>query len=149
MSNAMQQISQINPELAQKVAMYIKETDALIHELKSERDAFQQKAASLEKNASGSPIEMAKITAVVNQVIQAGFLKQADRDKAIQAISAQPANALLSFVEKLASQRISAGAQMPKLGRAVGTETESGSAPTVRESDRVFEQRFNNFRANG
>lgn len=149
MSNAIQQLSQINPDLAQKVAAYIKETDALITDLKKERDALQQKAAALEKNASGNPLEAETITATVDRVIKAGFLKQADRDQAIAAITERPATALLSFIDKLATRRIDASAAtMPKLGRAVSAETETGSAQaSVRESDRLFEQRFNNFRA--
>ena len=75
-------------------------------------------------------------------------MKQADREKAVQAIIAQPATALLSFVDKLASQRISArDGGMPALGHAVTSTPEAGSAPMTRESDRVFEQRFNNFSA--
>ena len=147
MSTAMNQLQQINPELAQKVASYIKETDALITELKTERDSLRQKTAALEKNASGTPLDAAAVVTAVDHVIQAGFMKQADRDKAIKAITTQPALALLSFVDKLASQRISVrDTGMPKLGRAVETPVVPGSAP-VRESDRVFEQRFDNFRA--
>lgn len=137
----------MHPELAQKVASYIKETDALITELKSERDALLTKTASLEKNASGAQLPVDKVANLVDQVVRAGFLKQADREAAIKAISEQPVNSLLSFVEKLASKRISAGAAMPVLGRAVGQETESGAAAGGRESDRVFEQRFNHLRA--
>ena len=154
-----------NPELRDKIAAYIGETDDIMKSQAARIEELTQKCASLEKLAkcggcdeddcpdcnSGyekkASLEKTAVDETVNKIIQAGFLKEAHRQQALQAIADDPAGALLDFIDKLAAQRIALahnGAQMPKLGHAVSTGQESVSAQEVRDSDRSFEQTFDN-----
>ena len=156
-------------EAAQKIALFIGDTTELLYELGQERDFLREKVAILEKQgdceqhsysgegpcpdcdepvkqveasyASGPEREVVETT--VDHLVDAQFLKQADRDQAVTAILDDPATALLSFCDKLAVRRCeSEAAVMPKLGHAVDGILESDSAPS-RESDKAFEHRFN------
>ena len=151
--------------VAEKMAMFIGETDILLQELRGERDILRDKVASLEKQgrcekhnydgevcpkcgpekvgsyAMGPDREVVETT--VDHLVDAKFLKQADREQAVTAILDDPATALLSFCNKLAVRRCeSEEAVMPKLGHAVDGILESDSASS-RESDKAFEHRFN------
>lgn len=142
MENGKNQVS-VDTDLKQKMASYIQQTDLLIGELRQERDALQQKVAGMEKSASvADTVSAESVARTVQKLVGAGFLKEGARDQAVAAISSKPATALLDFVEKLADQQISrSGQTMPKLGHAVGQDKPAGTSP-MKESDRVFEQRF-------
>ena len=161
-----QAITDIAPETAEKIAAFIGETDSLLQELRHERDTLINKVASLQKMgrcddhnyygegscpecgpekkasyAAGPEREVVETT--VDHLVDAKFLKQADREQAVIAILDDPATALLSFCDKLAARRCeSEAAVMPKLGHAVDGILESDSALS-RESDKAFEHRFN------
>ena len=133
-----QAIMDVAPETAEKIAMFIGETDELIQELRHERNFLRNKVGSY---ASGPEREVVETT--VDHLVDAKFLKQADREQAVTAILDDPATALLSFCDKLAVRRCeSEAAVMPKLGHAVDGILESDFAPS-RESDKAFEHRFN------
>jgi len=168
-----QETTDIAPEIAEKIATFIGETDTLLDELRHERDFLRNKVATLQKTgrceehdvdgpcalcgdsedsdedsgekvgsyASGPEREVVETT--VDHLVDAKFLKQADREQAVTAILDDPATALLSFCDKLAVRRCeSEAAVMPKLGHAVDGILESDSALS-RESDKAFEHRFN------
>ena len=162
-----QATTDIAPETAEKIATFIGETDALLQELRYERDFLRNKVATLQKTGrcddhdydgdgpcpecgpvvkEGSAVpgparEVVETT--VDHLVDAKFLKQADRAQAVTAILDDPATALLSFCDKLAARRVeSEAAVMPKLGHAVDEILESDSA-LERESDKAFEHRFN------
>ena len=161
-----QATTDIAPETAEKIATFIGETDSLLQELRHERDTLINKVASLEKagrcddhnhdgdgpcpecgpekTASAAPgLEREVVETTVDHLVDAKFLKQADREQAVTAILDDPATALLSFCDKLAVRRCeSEAAVMPKLGHAVDEILESDSALS-RESDKAFEHRFN------
>jgi hypothetical protein len=156
----------VAPDTAEKIAMFIGETDALLQELRYERDFLRNKVATLQKTgrcddhnydgdgtcpkcgpekkasyAAGPEREVVETT--VDHLVDAKFLKHADREQAVTAILDDPATALLSFCDKLAVRRCeSEAAVMPKLGHAVDGILESDSALS-RESDKAFEHRFN------
>jgi hypothetical protein len=144
-------------ELSQKMAMYIQETSEIIEDLRTENTQLKEAAGTCskcgkpncscgcDKKASEEALEEGRIVETVDHLIQAGFLKQSGRDQAIASVKADPANALLSFVDKLASQQITAPNALPKLGKAVAKEgQESGAAPEKekRASDSNFEATF-------
>jgi len=129
----------LDPELAEKMAQYVKETTDLIGSLRTERDALTNKVAALQKTAS-TPNE--KISDVVDNIVAAGFLKKADRDAAITAIATDPVESLLGFIDKLAKQRLEKGG-MAKLGHGIGDQQKSPvGEPQQRESDRKWEEQF-------
>jgi len=161
---------------AQKVAAFIGDVSELLQELGQERDFLRNKVAALQKTAicedhghyenipcpkcDGSAkkeVEASQkiatfgperevVETTVDHLVDAQFLKQADRDQAVIAILDDPVTALLSFCDKLAARRVeSEAAVMPKLGHAVDEVLESDSARESRESDKAFEQRFNAF----
>jgi hypothetical protein len=137
----------IPEELSQKMAMYIQETTEIIADLRTENTQLKEAASTggNDKQASEEAPEEGRIVETVDHLIQAGFLKQSSRDQAIASVKADPANALLSFVDKLASQQIATPETMPKLGKAVAKEgQESGAAPEKekRASDSNFEATF-------
>ena len=164
-----QETTDVEPATAEKIAMFIGETDSLLQELRQERDFLRNKVAALQKTgrcddhnhygdspcpecdgsvkqveasyAAGPEREVVETT--VDHLVDAQFLKQADRDQAVIAILDDPATALLSFCDKLAVRQVeSEAAVMPKLGHAVDGILESDSALS-RESDKAFEHRFN------
>ena len=161
-------------EAAQKIATFIGDTTELIYELGQERDFLRNKVAALQKTAvcedhghyeegpcpqcdgaAKKEVEASQkiatfgperevVETTVDHLVDAQFLKQADRDQAVIAILDDPATALLSFCDKLAARRVeSEAAVMPKLGHAVDGVLESDFALESRESDKAFEQRFN------
>ena len=168
-----QATTDIAPETAEKIATFIGETDALLQELRHERDFLRNKVATLQKTgrcddhnydgdgpcpdcdksvekqieasqkiATFGP-ERSVVETTVDHLVDAKFLKHADRAQAVTAILDDPATALLSFCDKLAVRRCeSEAAVMPKLGHAVDGILESDSALS-RESDKAFEHRFN------
>jgi hypothetical protein len=159
-------LTAVAPGTAEKIATFIGDTDSLLQELRHERDTLINKVASLqkagrcddhnhdgdgpcpkcvpEKTASAAPgPEREVVETTVDHLVDAKFLKQADREQAVIAILDDPATALLSFCDKLAARRCeSEAAVMPKLGHAVDGILESDSASS-RESDKAFEHRFN------
>ena len=168
-----QATTDIAPETAEKIATFIGETDALLQELRYERDFLRNKVATLQKTGrcekhdvdgpcalcgdieysdedsgdkEGSAVRgpaREVVETTVDHLVDAKFLKQADRAQAVTAILDDPATALLSFCNKLAVRRVeSEAAVMPKLGHAVDEILESDSA-LERESDKAFEHRFN------
>jgi hypothetical protein len=152
---------QVHPELAQKMASYIQETDGLIQELKAENLQLKQAATGCkkcgenpcscgcDKQASEGAVEGGRITEVVDHLIQAGFLKESSRDQAISSVTANPATALLDFCDKLASQRIVTPNQLPRLGKAVDKpgQLPSAASEEKRASDKQFESTFDNLNA--
>jgi len=157
----------LTKEAAADIATYVSDTQSIIKDQSAEIHGLQEKLASVEgKCACGkdydkcsmcsedgqdkqASLEDGAIESTVDKVIQAGFLKEGSRQQALQAIQDDAANSLLTFLDKLADQRISsdsAGAEMPKLGHAVPTGQASASAQ-ARESDRAFEQCFDNLSA--
>jgi hypothetical protein len=146
---------QENPDLRQKIAEYVQETDALITELRTENQQLKEAASGCkkcgetpcscgcDKEASEGVMEAGRIVTAVDHLIQAGFLKESTRDSAVQAVTADPANALMDFCEKLAAQQIVPVAQMPTLGKAVAKPgQESNAASDKRASDTNFEATF-------
>lgn len=138
--------NQVPPELAQKMASYIQETDELIQELKAENSQLKQAAVGSDKQASEGAVEGGRITEVVDHLIQAGFLKESSRDQAISSVTANPATALLDFCDKLASQRIVVPNQLPSLGKAVDKpgQMSGTTSEEKRASDKQFENTFDN-----
>jgi len=157
-------------ELREKIAAYHNETIATMQSKDSDIKALTEKVADLEQKLAAkeckgcdnptcscnskqkeASLEKTAVDGTVDKIIQAGFLKEAQREQALQAIADDPAGSLLDFLDKLASQRIqNARAQadmMPKLGHAVETGQETASALDVRDSDRSFEQTFDNLAA--
>lgn len=136
--------TQVHPELAQKMASYIKETDELVTELRTENS--QLKAENSQKTASEGVVEDGRITEVVEHLVQAGFLKESSRDQAIASVTENPATALLDFVDKLAAQRITPPGRLPSLGKPIDRPgSPSDVAPNSAEkraSDKAFEQTF-------
>ena len=173
-----QATTDIAPEMAEKIATFIGETDTLLNDLRYERDFLRNKVAALEKQGfceehnvkgpcfkCGDPVPSDEssdgdsddgktasyapgpkrevVETTVDHLVDAKFLKQADREQAVTAILDDPATALLSFCNKLAVRRCeSEAAVMPKLGHAVDGTLESDFA-LERESDKAFEHRFN------
>jgi len=135
-------------EMQQKVAQYIQETDALLHEQRDTITQLTQKVAGLEqgqKQASEAAVEESAVITAVDHLIQAGFLKKANREASVAAIVKNPATELLSFVDKLASQRIGAASTVP-LGRSIPSASKLASGTAPRASDQQFEATFNNLR---
>lgn len=145
-----QHTTEMPEDLNDKVAEFVSDARALIGELTQERDQALQKVAELEstkgqqKQAAVNGPDRDVVESTVDATVQAGFLKQADREQAIQAISDDPANAPLVFLGKLAARRIEqAESTVPTLGKSF--KKEAGHTPTgepVRESDKFFEDRF-------
>ena len=129
-------------QTAHDMAEYIQLTDEIIatekqasQVLRKENEALQARS---QKQAS-SPFEAAQVSTTVGNIIEAGFLKEAERDLAITEIQRDPA-ALLRFLDKLASTTIKTRS-VASLGQGVEKQaTASGS--TERESDKVFDRTF-------
>jgi len=140
---------QVPPELSQKMASYIKETDELITELRTENAQLKEAAASSQKQASEGVVEDNRITEVVDHLVQAGFLKESSREQAITSVKENPATALLDFVDKLAAQRIAPPQSVPSLGKPVDRPTSAAPTATAekRASDKSFEATFDNLNA--
>jgi hypothetical protein len=157
----------LTKEAAADIATYVADTQSIISDQSAEIRNLKEKLASVDGKCScgkdydqcstcadsgqdkQASLTNSAIEDTVDKVIQAGFLKEGSRQQALQAIQEDAANSLLTFLDKLADQRIdsgSAGAEMPKLGHAVPTGQESASAQS-RESDRAFEQCFDNLPA--
>lgn len=154
---------ELPPELAQKVATYIKDTDELIQELKAENAQLKIAASGCDKcgcnpckcegrnkEASEGVMEGARITEVVDHLVQAGFLKESSREQAVVSITEKPATALLDFVDKLAAQRIVPTSQVQTLGKPVEKPTKADYRSPDKEkraSDTAFEATFDNLNA--
>jgi hypothetical protein len=120
------------------MAEYIQHSQDIITSLQAE-NAELRKTASHEKTASASPIDQDSLENMVDNVIEAGILKEADRQQAIDAVNADP-NSLVNFVDRLATRTTSektASAVRP-LGRPQATD--NGTQKTAsRESDAHFD----------
>jgi len=128
---------------AGEMAEYIGHTQSIIDNLKSE-NAQLRAQSSLNKTASNrSPaVDVDSVENMVDNAIEAGFIKEANRKASIDAVVANPGS-LIGFVDKLATNGIekTASAVRP-LGRPTAAATKPAN-PAVRESDRLFEERFN------
>ena len=159
----------ISKEAAADIANYVADTQKIIKEQGAEIESLTKMASDLQQGSCAcgksydecsqcdkaesndrqdkqASLSDSAVESTIDKAIQAGFLKEGSRRQALQAIQDDAANSLLTFLDKLADQRIesnSAGSAMSKLGHAVPTGQESTSAQ-LRESDRAFEQCFDN-----
>ena len=123
---------------AGEMAEYIQHSQDIITTLQAENQELR-KQASLDKTASSSLIDQDSLENMVDNVIEAGILKEADRQQAIDAVNADP-NSLVNFVDRLANRTTSekqASAVRP-LGRPQATGTTASSPAAERESDAHF-----------
>ena len=135
----------VEKQTASQMAEYIQLTDGLIREFKEANDQLTEELSRHQKTASAQlqPLDVDAVSQTVDNIIRAGFIKKAEREDARAAISRNPST-LLTFLDKLAAQHITQRESVAApLGKAVG----QAPAPAGRESDRVFEERFNGFRA--
>jgi ABC-type transporter MlaC component len=122
-----------------EMAEYIQRSQEIITNLRDENEGLR-KHASQEKVASGSPaLDTDGVENMVDHVIEAGLLKEAQRQEAIDAMSADP-NSLVTFVDQLATKSLEKTATAaPSLGRPYKQEKQS-SAASVRESDQAYDK---------
>lgn len=141
------QTQTLPPELGEKVASYIAETDQVLAGQQQMILEQQQKLAALEethKEAGAVPVTQEKIAHTVENMVGAGLLTAENRDQAVHALRTDPASALLGFVNKLAAQRIETSLAPP----SIGGPTDDGPSPrspldrTNGEADSNFERHF-------
>ena len=112
-----------NAELNQKVAQYVKEADECIDAQKAEIADLKTQLESQKTATEGSvSVDADAVTAAVNNMVDAGFIKQAEQEQAVSAITADPTS-LVGFVSKLASNTIEHNrVSVPSLGKASDTQ---------------------------
>jgi ribosomal protein S8 len=114
-------------------------------------NGYQQKIASVEKELADAralakeaavketvkpeTFEAKAIAATVVNMANAGFIKKAEQERTVAQITADP-SVLLSYLNKLAEREVSVVKPMARVS------TGQAQAPTMRESDRVFEDTF-------
>lgn len=127
-------------KVAGDMAEYIQHSQEIIDTLQAE-NAELRKTASQEKTASASPsLDQDGLENMVDNIIEAGILKEADRQQAIDSANADP-NSLVNFIDRLATRTVSekqASAVRP-LGRAT-SETQKTASKGDRESDAHYEE---------
>jgi hypothetical protein len=131
----------ISSKEARNAVEYIQVTSDLINELQQKNAALEagsrelQKQAKLQKQASASKpaLDRTAVELTVDNMVKAGFFKQAEKANAVEHILQEPAS-LLSCLNKLATDSMN---RVPKLGK--GVTDKQASAPAERESDRQFE----------
>jgi hypothetical protein len=133
-------------EITQKIATFIKEADECIEaqqkeieSLKAERGA--QKTASESEQAPESTIDKEAVDAAVSNMVDAGFLKEAEAEQAHTAITADP-SVLVGFITKLAANTIEHNRNsVPSLGKPSEIQK---AASSDAESDVVWESLVQN-----
>lgn len=133
---------------AQQVTQYIADVEGIVKGLSDKVAALQEENTGLrtlsQKQASET-FAGDQLTQTVDLMIQAGFLKEAERSDAVQKIASDPDTAL-KLLGELSRRTITfhktAGTR-PVLGRGVAAASSTtNSGEQVRESDTVFDQRF-------
>ena len=144
----------MNKDHIAQTAAFIKTASETTARLEQERDAALEKVATLEaqveqqKTASEvqtSVISTERAADAVSKIIQAGFLKEASRDRAVAALSADP-HAGLDFIEKLANDTI-AKRTLPSLGKGVH-EKKASVNTDLKASDDAWARHFGGKRSN-
>jgi hypothetical protein len=127
-----------------EVAEYVQTSQSLLQEFKEANDKLTEELTALQgqaKEASASPLVEDKVKETVENAISAGFLKQAEQEEAVSQILTNP-SVLLEFIDKLAANAAQSSKQVRSMGRPSGHEKVASAASGRRESDRVFEERF-------
>jgi len=134
-----------------EMAQFIQEADSLITDLTSVNEKLaaenmqlkqrlgQQKTAADTSTQATPVLEKEAVAKTVNNLIEVGLEKSANRNALINRILESPETAL-QCLDKIAEQRKPHTGTIPSLGKVAGagsTDENSG-----RESDLVFEERF-------
>jgi uncharacterized protein YoxC len=145
-------------ELIAQIANFMKEASDSVSKLETERDTvlaenaqLKEKVASLEtgqqKTASVDNVVMSveSTNTLVDNLIQAGFLKEGSRNAAVAAMSADPL-AAAKFLDDMAVKSIKTKS-LPSLGageieKIAGENTDEFVDHSARRSDDIFEQHF-------
>jgi len=131
---------------------YVESTKEVLTELQGRNQALQQKVASLQetneelnglrgKQASAPAVDTDAVAPTVDLLIQAGMLKKASRETAIDSIVGDPVPSLLNFLTKLASNKIAAAGIRP-MGNTVSDSTPASARDGKSEADKYYEQAF-------
>lgn len=124
---------------AKEMAEYIQ----LSYEILADREATIQKQASAlssQKQASAQ-LNSSAVVETIDNCIGAGFIKEAERQQAIDAVTADPAT-LLGFLDKLAAKTVETRKAVAPLGKGVQKTATKPAGESVRESDALFESAF-------
>lgn len=138
----------MDPKFATGVVEYVKLTGELIDGLQQKNAALLKSVGTLKQKlvkeagiakqaslAAKAELDPAKVSKVVQKMVEAKFLKQAEQEKAESQIRENP-EVLLNFLHKLAERELAPSVK--PMGRHVSAGT--SSAPAVRESDRAYEE---------
>lgn len=143
----------MNRENIASIASFVSDATSTVSRLEADNAALVQKVASLEEHqkiaseVQTPAISTERAATAVSQIIQAGFLKEASRNKAVAAISADPV-AGLNFLEKLAQDTINKKS-LPRLGNAVKLDKQASvSQDSVKASDLAFAKHFGSGKVN-
>lgn len=136
---AVAELIQLNTDILAEKEASLSAKDEQIQSLEQQLQQVSGDNPSAQKEASQEGIlDSAQIDGTVGNMIQAGWLKEAEAEDAKEAIQSDP-SLVLKFIDKLASDKIEESA-MPTLGHAEKTQKVASS--DVRESDRMFEETF-------
>ncbi|HUW11876.1 MAG TPA: hypothetical protein VM537_19270 [Anaerolineae bacterium] len=140
-----------DPVAAQAIAEFVKTSSELVEELKADKQALVQKlAAANQKQASASPLTAEGIETAVANCVMAGFIETVHQKQACEAITADPAVALLGFIDKLAKGAVKSRAGVPSLGAAIPAEkgnTQKNAGDEESAADKAWSQTTRALRA--
>jgi len=125
-------------KVAGEMAEYIQLMDQAMHEKDQVINSLRQEV--IQKEAYVAPtLDRNAVVGMVDRCIEAGFIKEADRELSVDAALANPGE-LVTFLDKLAAKTVENDRKVKPLGR--GRAQKVASAGEQRESDRLFESKF-------
>jgi hypothetical protein len=140
----------MDKETVTNIVEFVKVSGELLEEYQQKIAALENQVAVAEKEAAVASeankaesrrdaFDPARISGTVENMAKAGFIKKAEREKAIKQISEDPA-VLFDYLDGLAEREASTVKPMARVA------ANRAPKPADRESDRVFEQTFRKLR---
>jgi hypothetical protein len=131
---------ELTTEAARGMAEYIDLTTNIIQEQKQANANLTAELKQVKQQKQASALDSETVRDTVDNMIRANFIKQAEREDAITALTNQPGKAL-EVLNKLASKSVEEK-PLPSLGKAAATQPSAVSYGAPRKSDEFFEQKF-------
>ena len=136
----------MDEKLAREMAEYIQLTDGIMADDKATIEKQAAELATVQKTASDTGLDSSAVDQTIDNCIEAGFLKEAEKDQAVAAVNADPST-LLGFLDKLASHTVESRKNPTPLGKPAKARQKEAAYdpqnPPKRESDEIFERAFN------
>lgn len=137
----------LTEQQAEQIREYVTRAEGTRDALVKEAGALREAQESLQKQASLAPVQTSaalpedKVTATVENMVKAGYVKEAEKGKVVARIGEDPAF-LLDCLDKVAAMEIERNIPVKPMGKVATVEAPAEKTAGARKSDEAWKAGF-------